>query len=103
MPVLYTIAKVPEELTLHEIPMYQSYGIDYVGSDAWEELDVCLTALAMKAAEQGHGLELVLTTAIFSTAHSEHKLRSRLSSFAEVGTLTVPRSPPTYSYARGPF
>lgn len=104
MPVLSTITKVPEELALHETPMCQSYGIDYVFGDAWGEvLDTCLTSLAVKAVEQGHELKFVLTTAMFSTAHSEHKFRSRLSSFAEIGILTVLRSPPTYSYAKGPF
>jgi len=103
MPMLYTITKAPEELTLHETPMAQSYGIDYVCGDAWGEVDACLTALAMKAVGQGHELKFSLTTAVFSAAHSEHKFRSRLSSFADIGTLTVSRSPPTYSYARGPF
>jgi hypothetical protein len=103
MPVLYTLTKVPEELELHETPMYQSYGIDYVSGDAWGEVDACLTALALKAAEQGHKLKFVLTTGRFSTTHSEHKFCSSLSSFAEVGTLTVAHSLPTYSYAKGPF
>ena len=101
--MLYTITTVPEELTLHETPMWQSYGIDYVSGDAWGEMDDCLTALAMRAAGQGHKLTFVLTTARFSVTHSEHKFWSRLSSFAEVGTLTVRRGPPTYNYAKGPF
>lgn len=101
--MLRTIVKVPEEFSLHEAPMYQCYGIDYVLGDAWGQVDECLTALATKAVEQGHELKLVLTTAIFSTGHSEDKCRSRLPSFAEIGTLTVLRSLPTYSYAKGPF
>lgn len=101
--MLSTVTKVPEELTLHETPMCQSYGIDYVCGDAWGEVDACLTTLAMRAVEQGHGLKFILTTAIFSTAHPEHKFLSRLPSFVELGTLTVSRSPPTYSYAKGPF
>lgn len=103
MPMLYTITRVPEELTLHETPMWQSYGIDYVSGDAWEEMDACLTALAMRAAEQGRRLTFVLTTARFSVTHSEHKFWSRLSSFAKVGTLKVSRRPPNYNYAKGPF
>lgn len=103
MPMLYTITKVPEELTLHETPMSPSYGIDYVCGDAWEEVDTCLAALAMKAMEQGHKLKFVLTTARFSTARPEQNIRSRLSSFAKIGTLTVSHSPPTYSYAKGHF
>ena len=101
--MLYTITKVPEELTLHETPMNPSYGIEHVPGDAWGEVDAHLTALAMKAMEQGHGLELILTTAMFSTPHPEQKFSSRLSSFAEKGTLTVSRSSPAYSYAKGPF
>lgn len=101
--MLYTIAKVPEELTLHETPMYQSYGIEYVYGDVWEEMDACLTALATKAAEQGHKLRLSFTTGLFSTPHSEDKFRSRLVSFVENGTFSVLHSPAAYSHAKGPF
>ncbi|KAF9653753.1 hypothetical protein BDM02DRAFT_3257798 [Thelephora ganbajun] len=103
MPMLHTITKVPEELTLHEAPMFQSYGIEFVRGDVWGEIDACLTALAIKAVEQGQELKFVLTTGLFSTSQCEPSLRSRLSSFAEKGTFTVSRSPPTYSYAKGPF
>lgn len=101
--MLYTITKVPEELTLHETPMNPTYGIEYVCGDAWEEVDACLTTLATTAMEQGHELKLILTTALFSTPHSELKFPSKLSSFIKKGALTVSRSSPTYSYAKGPF
>ena len=104
--MLRTITKVPEELTLHEAPMFQSYGIEYV-SEAWGEVDACLDALATKAMGQGHELKFVLTTGVFSSARFESKLRSRLSSFTEKGALTILNNPPTphpnHSYARGPF
>lgn len=101
--MLYTITTVPEEITLHETPMYQCHGIEYLSTDGWREMDAHLTELAMKAAEQGRRLKFILTTSMFSAAHSEHKLRSRLPSFVEKGTLTILRSHPTYNYARGPF
>jgi hypothetical protein len=104
--MLHTITKVPEELTLHEAPMFQSYGIEYV-SGAWEEVDACLDALATKAIGQGHELKFVLTTGVFGSAGFEFKFRSRLPLFTEKGTLTFLTNPPTphpnYSYARGPF
>jgi hypothetical protein len=103
VPTLYTITKVPEELTLHETPMYPSYGIEYVSGDPWGEMDACLTALAVKAMEQGHKLKFILTMGLFSTLHSEHKFPSRLSSFTEKGTLAVSHGQSTYSYAKGPF
>jgi len=101
--MLHTITKVPEVLTLHEAPVFQSYGIEFLHNDAWDEVDACLEALAIKAVEQGHELKFVLTTGVFGTAQCERKFRPRLLSFAEKGTFVVLRSPPTYSYARGPF
>ena len=101
--MLCTITTIPEEITLHETPMYQCYGIEYLPTDGWGEMDARLTELAMKAVEQGRRLKFVLTTSMFSAAHSEHKLRSRLPSFVEKGTLILSRSHPTYNYAKGPF
>ena len=102
--MLHTITKVPEELALHETPMSQSYGIEYVCNDAWEEVDDYLTALATRALEQDYELKVVVTMGLFSTAHSEPKLQSRLSSFAEKGVLTVSHSrSPSYSYGKAPF
>lgn len=101
--MLNTITRAPEEFTLHETRMYQSYGVDYVRGDAWQEVDACLTTLAMKAVEQGHELRVAITTRLFTNAHSEQKLQSRLSLFAEIGTLAISRTPPTFSHAKGPF
>ena len=103
MPMLYTITKAPEELTLHEAPVFQSYGIEFLHGDAWREVDACLGALAIKAVEQGHGLKFVLTTGVFGAARSGPEFLSRLPSFTGKGTIAVLHSPPTYSYARGPF
>lgn len=103
LQILHTIAKAPKELTLHEAPMFDSYGIEFLRNDVWGEIDICLEALAIKAAEQGHELKFVLTTGMFSTGVREPQFRSRLSSFIEKGTFTIPRIPPTYSYTMGPF
>ena len=103
MPMLHTITRVPEELTLHEVPMSQSYGIEFLRGNAWREVDACLETLAIKAMEQGHGLKFVLTTGVFGAAWSELEFMSRLPSFTKKGTYAVLRSPPTYSYAKGPF
>jgi hypothetical protein len=101
--MLHTITKVPEELTLHEAPMFQSYGIEYVGGDAWEEIDACLTALAIKAAEQGRELKFVLTTGAFGSTQYRSQFRSKLLSFTEQGSFTILPSSLIFSYARGPF
>ena len=101
--MLHTIIKVPEEFTLHEAPMFQSYGIEFVGGDAWEEVDNRLSALAIRATDRGHKMELVLTTGVFGSPQCEPNLRSKLSSFAEQGTVTFLHGPLTYNYARGPF
>ena len=101
--MLHTITKVPEEFTLHEAPVFQSYGVEFLRSYAWGEIDACLEALATKAIEQGHELKLVVTTGVFGAAWSELDLLPRLPSFIGKGTFAVFHSPPTYSYARGPF
>ena len=103
MPTLHTLAKVPEELTLHEAPMFPSEGIEYVSGDTWGEIDTCLGALAVKAAEQGHGLEFVLTMGAFGGAQREPMFRSKLPMFTQQGTLTVLPGRLTYSHSRGPF
>lgn len=103
MPMLHTITKAPEELTLHEAPMFQSYGIEFLRGDAWKEVDTCLEALAIKAEEQGHELNFVLTTGVFGAAQCGLEFLSRLPSFTGKGNSSVFHSPPTYSYARGPF
>lgn len=102
-PILHTISKAPEELTLHEAPMFQSYGIDFSRGDTWGEVDACLETLATKAVEQGHQLQFVLTTGVFGAGRGGLEFRSRLPSFTKRGTYAVFRSPPTYSHARGPF
>lgn len=101
--MLRTITKVPEELTLHEGPIFQSYGIEFLCGDVWKEIDACLAALAIKAVEQGHILRLVLTTGVFGAPRSGFEFLSRIPSFTGEGTSAVFHSPPTYSYARGPF
>lgn len=105
MPILHTINKAPEELTLHEAPMFQSYGIDFLRGEAWGEVDACLETLATKAVEQGHQLKFVLTTGVFGAGRGGPEFLSRLPSFAKKGTYAVFHSPPspTYSYVRGPF
>lgn len=101
--MLHTITKVPEELTLHEEPMSQCYGIEYLDGDAWEEMGDCLRALAIRAVKRGHKLELVLTTGMFGSPKCEPDLRSKLSSFTEQGTIKFLHGPATYSYAKAPF
>jgi len=103
LPMLHTITSTPEELTLHEAPMFRSNGIEYASGDAWEEMNACLGTLAIKAVERGHKLKLILTMGVFGGLQSEHKLRSKLSSFIERGTFTVLPSSLTYSWARAPF
>jgi len=101
--MLHTITDAPEELIIHEAAMFQSYGIGFLRGDAWGEVDACLEALAVRAVEQGYELKFVLTTGVFGAARSGIEFMSRLPSFTEKGTFAVFRSPPTYSYARGPF
>ena len=103
LPMLHTITNTPEELTLHEAPMLQSHGIEYADGGGWKEIDVCLGTLAIKAAERGHKLKLVLTTGALARPQSEAKLRSKLSSSTELGNFTVLSSRLTYSHTRGPF
>ena len=103
LPILHTITKAPEELTLHEAPMFQSYGVEFLRNDAWGEVDACLEALTAQAVEQGHKLKFVLTTGAFGAAGSEIEFLSRLPLLTGKGTFAVFHSPPTYSYARGPF
>jgi len=100
LPILHTIVNVPEELTIHEARMRNCYGI---GLSGWEEVETCLEALAIKAAERGHRLRLVLTMGVFRSPRSEPKFPLKLNSFTERGTFTVLPSSLTHSSARAPF
>ena len=102
MPILHTITKIPEELTLHEASIFQPYGGESLRDDAWRGLDVCLEALAIKAMEQDHELKFVLTMGMFS-ARSGSEFWPRLPSFIKKGTFVALHTQPTYSHTRGPF
>ena len=103
LPMLHTIVNVPEELTIHEARMRHSHGIGLASDGGWEEVDACLGALAIRAAERGHKLKLSLTMGVFRSPRSRPKFRSKLASFTKRGTFTVLPSSLTYSSARGPF
>ena len=103
LPMLRTIINVPEELTIHEARMYHSHGIGFANGCGWEEVDVCLGALAIKAVERGYRLKLVLTMGVFHSPRSEPKFQSELTSFNERGTFAILPNSLSYSSAREPF